>query len=425
MNIQTLPDQKEIEAALGLGGGNRLRLWIRRLVWVAVILGLLAGGIWWYVQRQNQAASISYTTETASRGDLVVKVQATGKIQPTTQVDVSSEMSGVLRVVNVDNNSLVKKGDVLAELDSVKLRAQLERAKASLAAAEARVETARATVAETDVALTRSATLQKKGISSTQDLDSARAAHDRAAAGLAAAQADVAVAEADVKLQAADVEKSRILSPVDGIVLKRAAEPGQTVASSLQAPVLFTLAEDLARMEVEADIDEADIGPVKTGQQASFTVDAYPGREFPADIRTIEFSPKLTENVVTYTAVLGVDNKDLLLRPGMTATAQIVVQQIKDALTVPNSALRYEPPKPQASRGFSITNLILPRMPRFERSSNKATINGERTLYVLDNGEAKPVTVKTGATDGQKTEIVSGDLKDGDPVIVNSTQGAQ
>ena len=422
MNIQSPPDQEDIETALGLDGRGRRKTWLKGLIWLAILGGAAAGGFWWYGQ-QGATNAITYTAEPVNRVDLVVKVQATGKIQPTTQVDVSSEMSGVIRIVNVDNNSIVRKGDVLAELDSVKLKAQLDRANALLAAAQARVLTAKATVAQTDLALERSAALQKKGISSAQEFETASATHDRAAAGLAEAMADIGVAEADVKLQQADAGKSRIVSPVNGIVLKRTAEPGQTVASSLQAPILFRLAEDLARMQVEANVDEADIGVVKPGQRARFTVDAYPGQDFPAVIETIEYSPETTDNVVTYTAILSVDNKALLLRPGMTATAQIVVREIPGAMAVANAALRYEPPKIPASQGFSLTNLFMPRFPRFEKSSNKVAVNGERTLYILVNGGARPVSVKTGASDGQLTEIVSGDLKQGDQVISDSKQG--
>ena len=417
MNIQNLPSQADIEAAIGLDGKSRRRAWVKRVLWLAAILALLAGGAWWYAQNGGKTATVTYETEAAKRSVLVVRVQATGKVQPTTQVDVSSEMSGVIRSVNVDNNSLVKKGDVLAELDAVRLKAQLARVEAARAATKAHLLDANATKAERDLAFNRAEALRKKGISAAIDLDTARAAQARADAGVAAAEADVAVAEADVTMQQTDVTKTRILSPVDGIVLKRQAEPGQTVASSLQAPILFTLAEDLTRMQVEADVDEADIGTVKTGQKASFTVDAYPGQSFPAVIETIEYSPTTTDNVVTYTAILAVDNKELLLRPGMTATAQIVTEDIPQALVVPNGALRYVPPKASAGSAFSITSLFMPRMPRFERSSNKVAANGERTLWILDNGTPKQVTVKTGATDGKYTAIISGDLSEGAAVI--------
>jgi HlyD family secretion protein len=234
-----------------------------------------------------------------------------------------------------------------------------------------------------------------------------------------AAEADVAVARADLAMQETDIVKMRIVSPVNGIVLKRAAEPGQTVASSLQAPVLFTLAEDLTKMQLEADIDEADIGTVRTGQPASFTVDAYPGQPFPAAIEKIEYAPKVTENVVTYKAILSVDNSAMLLRPGMTATVQIVTQTVDGALTVPNAAFRYAPPKDEGSQGFSITNFFMPRMPRFEKAVNPPT-NGERTLWVLDNGTPKAVTVTTGASDGKFTAITSGDIAEGARVIISS-----
>jgi HlyD family secretion protein len=204
------------------------------------------------------------------------------------------------------------------------------------------------------------------------------------------------VVKAELVMQETDITKMRILSPVNGIVLKRAAEPGQTVASSLQAPVLFTLAEDLARMQLEANVDEADIGAVKTGQKASFTVDAYPGQSFPAVIDTIEYSPNVTDNVVTYTAMLTVDNSELLLRPGMTATAQIVTQEVENALAVPNAGFRYQPPRQERSQGSASPTCSCPRIPR--ASAGRPHGDGERTIYVLENGAPKPVKVMTGVS---------------------------
>lgn len=422
MNIQTLPTDAEIQAALGLDRRSRGRRWLSRLVWLSLLLCLIAAGAWWYLQTAGSTAAMVYDTDPATRTDLVIRVQATGKVQPTTQVDVSSEMSGVIRTVAVDNNSLVKKDAVLAELDAVRLQAQLARGKASLASAEARLADAKATRNERQVAFTRAEALRKKGITAAQEMDTAQAALERADAGVAAAEADIAVVKAEIAMQETDLSKTKILSPVDGIVLKRSAEPGQTVASSLQAPVLFTLAEDLTRMQVEADVDEADIGTVKTGQTAAFTVDAYPARSFPAVIETIEYSPNVTDNVVTYKAVLRVDNSDLLLRPGMTATAQIVTQEIKNALTISNAALRYQPPKADNGQGFSITSIFMPRMPRFERAKNTANANGEREIWILADGVPKAVTVKTGATDGVRTAVESGDLPEGAEVITASRQ---
>lgn len=424
MNIQTAPKPEEIEAVLGLDRKGRSRRWLKRGMWLLVLAALVAGGAWWYLQRQQASQAISYDTVAAKRGDLVITVTATGKIQPTTKVEISSEMSGVVRAVNVDNNSLVKRGDVLAELDTASLAAERDRTKASLASAQAQIASAQATLKETGLALARAETLRKKGLSPAQDLDQAQAAYQRALAALAVADAQALVAKADLEIRETDLVKSRILSPINGTVLNRKVEPGQTVASSLSAPELFTVAEDLTRMQVEADVDEADIGAVKEGQAATFTVEAYPDRVFPADIQTVEFAPRNTEDVVTYSAVLRVDNKDLALRPGMTATATIVVKDIKQALTVPNSAFRYAPPKTEAAAGgFSLTNLFMPRMPRFERSSNATPVNGERSLWVLENGTAKEVKVKTGASDGQSTEILSGGLAEGAQVITAQRQG--
>ncbi len=419
MNIQTPPGAADIEAILGLDARSRRRSWLRRLVWLALLVLAAAAIAWWAMARQSGGAAITYDTAPAEVKPIVVRVQATGNIQPTTEVEVSSERSGVIRTVNVKANSVVKKGDVLAELDTERLMAELARDKAALAAAEARLADAKATLNEKQLLFQRAEKLTSRGVSSTQELDTARAAQARAEAGVVAAEADIAVARASMAMTETDLTKTRILSPVDGIVLKRDAEPGQTVASSFQAPVLFTLAEDLARMQLEADVDEADIGDVREGQKATFTVDAYPGKSFPAVIDTIEYSPEVTDNVVTYKAVLTVDNRELLLRPGMTATAQIVVQEVPDALAVPNAALRFSPPKEQKQPGFSVMNMFIPRMPPARKNTAPAA-DGTRTLYVLENGVPKEVTVHVGVTDGKDTEIVSGEIKPGQQVITSS-----
>jgi HlyD family secretion protein len=425
MNMQNLPNPSEIEAVLGLDARSRGKRWLRRLAWLVVMAIIVAGGVWYYLATQSAQQTVTYQTAAAKRADLTVTVTATGQIEPITQVDISSEMSGVIRTVNVDANSVVKKGDLLAELDTVSLAAQRDRAKATLAAAEASVANARATVTETDLALTRAETLNRKGLQTGQDLDAARAAHGRAAAALAEAEAQVLVARADLEIRETDLVKTRILSPINGIVLARKAEPGQTVAATLSSPTLFTIAEDLTRMQVEANVDEADIGAVKEGQAASFTVEAFADRTFKAKIETVEFSPTTTDNVVTYTAVLSAANPDLALRPGMTATAQIVVQEVRNALTVPNSAFRYAPPKASTSTGFSLTSIFMPRPPRTETVTVPVVVNGERSLWVLDNGTPQQVTVKTGASDGLQTEVLSGNLAEGAEVIITARQGSQ
>jgi HlyD family secretion protein len=424
MNIQNLPDQQEIESILGLGRGARAKRGLRRGLWLALAVAIVLAGAWWYQSSQNAANAVAYETVKPVRSNLTVSVTATGTIQPTTQTDISSEMSGVVRSVNVDNNDLIKKGDVLAELDSERYQAQLQSLQASVAGAKARLADAQATLQASDLALARQVALQKKGLVITQDLEAARAAQARAAAAISVAEADIQIADANLDLKQLDIDKSKILSPVDGIVLKRAVEPGQTVASSLQAPVLFTLAEDLKHMQLEANIDEADIGTVEAGQKATFTVDAFSGRSFPARIETIEFSPLTTDGVVTYKAVLSVDNSDLALRPGMTATAQITVQEISNALLVPNAALRYSPPVQARQEGFSFSRLFMPRMPRADgRPAQKEPDTGERVIWALKNNIPVSLSIKTGASDGKLTEVVTGDLDTDTPLITASKKG--
>ncbi|WP_119270076.1 efflux RND transporter periplasmic adaptor subunit [Taklimakanibacter deserti] len=424
MNMQSQITPEDISEALEMDPSARKKRWVRRLFYAATAVLLLGLAGYWYHSSEATANAVAYDTAPAVQTPLTVTVTATGTVQPTTQVDVSSEISGVIRTVNVDANSVVKKGDVLAALDVKRLTAQLARAKATLAANEAKLADAKATLNQRGLVLDRQTALTKKGFAATQALDDAVAARASAAAAVAAAEADIEVAKADIALQEIDIAKSSIRSPVDGIVLKRTAEPGQTVASSLQAPVLFTLAEDLTRMQVEANIDEADIGTVKTGQDAQFTVDAYPGRPFPAKIETLEFSSLTTDGVVTYKAILTVDNADLLLRPGMTATAQITVEKVADTLTVPNAALRYAPPQPKAQTGFDLSRIFFPR-PRGRGQAKRDVPADTRSVWVLKAGRPHEVAVTTGATDGKLTQILKGDLKADDQIITGSRQAAQ
>jgi HlyD family secretion protein len=425
MNIQNLPDQQEIEEILGMGTAARTRRWFSRVLWLAAIAVIVGGGVWWYESSQAAANKITYDTALSKRAGLVVTVTATGTIQPTTQIDVSSEMSGVVRAVNVDNNSLIKKGDVLAELDTERYKAQLRSLQASVEGAKAKLADAQATLDASNLTLSRQQSLQKKGLNVAQDFETAQATHERSVAAIASAQADILIADANLELKQLDIDKSQILSPVNGIVLKRAIEPGQTVASSLQAPVLFTLAEDLKHMQLEANIDEADIGTVKIGQTANFTVDAFTGRSFPAQIQTIEFSPLTTDGVVTYKAILSVDNSDLALRPGMTATAQITVQEIRDALLVPNAALRYSPPVAAKQQSFSLTSLFMPRMPRGEKPVKKDAVAGERVVWTLKDNTPQSMTISTGATDGKMTEVTKGDLAADTALITAAKTGGK
>lgn len=408
----------DVEAALGLGGKNGRR---RRRGWLYALGALVLIGVaGFYFWSAPSSAKISYTTAPAEIGNLVVEVSATGTLQPLTQVDISSELSGVVRSVAAQENQQVRKGDLLAELDTTRLVAQIERAEASVKAAEAKVMDARTTLKETEQALARTQRLSKSGMVAEQALESAQAARDRADSAVASAEANQAIAAAELKLQQADLEKSTIYAPIDGIVLTRSVDPGQTVASSLQAPVLFVIAADLRQMELKAAIDEADIGTVSSGQKARFTVDAFPERRFDAEIRDIAYASVTTEGVVTYNARFEVDNAELLLRPGMTATVAVVTREAKDIITVPSAAFRYRPPVTQARNGWSLQNLFMPRMsrPGGDRQ-RKVAADGTRTLYVLKNGAPEAVKVKTGSTDGEDTEILSG-IAAGDLVITGS-----
>jgi HlyD family secretion protein len=417
--MNTLPNPQDMSAQLGLQRGKSAWRWLKRLIWFLLLIGLTSGGLYWYLGQHKTAAKVSYETEPAAKNALEITVTATGKVQPTTQVDVGSEMSGIIRNVLVSDNAFVKAGDILATLDTVRLVAELARSKALLTAAEAKLLDARATLAQSQSALQRQGKLQKGGLATKDSFETATAGQARAVASVAAAEADIEVAKADLAIQETDLQKSNVRSPINGIVLKRAAEPGQTVAASLQAPVLFTLAEDLTNIQIEVQVDEADIGEVKIGQEAQFTVDAYRERKFPARIETIAYAPETIDGVVTYKATLSAANDDLALRPGMTATARIVVQNIVDALTISNEALRFQPPRKVEAKGFSISQLFLPRFPRGERGKKPASADGLRSIWIRENDEPKELRVKIGASDGKLTEIISGDLKVDAPVILS------
>ena len=352
VNRPSVDSPTSIESALDLNekpGPGRGRLLFRAIV-VAAVLAALGGALYWWTAPAQ--APVAFTTAPVKRGDLTVEVSATGTLQPLIQVDISSELSGVVRSVNVDENDTVKKGDVLAELDTVRIVANVDRAEASVKVAQAQVGQAQTTLKESGQTLSRAQQLSDRGMVAQQALDTALAARDRAVSAVAVAEANLAIARAELKLQQADLQKSRIYAPVDGIVLTRSVDPGQTVASSLQAPVLFVLAADLRKMELKAAIDEADIGAVRPGQPSRFTVDAFPERRFDAEIRDISFASATTEGVVTYNARLDVDNGELLLRPGMTATVAVVTREASDVLTIPNAAFRYSPPAPQSRNGM-------------------------------------------------------------------------
>lgn len=414
---------QKIAQVLGLDATGP-RLSRRQLVVYAAIAAVLLALVVWLAALRESGSDVRYVTEPVVRGDLTVIVTATGSVQPTKHVDISSELSGTVRKVHVDFNSVVKVGQVLAELDTDKLAATVESSRARVAAAKAKVEEAVATRLEKERDLARKSELAKRNVISTLDLDAARAGHDRAVAALASARADVGVAEAELKLNEANLAKAKIVSPINGVVLKRDVDPGQTVASSLQAPVLFTIAEDLRQMEVQVDVDEADVGKVKEGQRATFSVDAYPARRFSAQIRELRYGSEVVQGVVTYKAVLSTDNADLLLRPGMTATAEIAVEHVEQALLIPNAALRFSPPmQTEADKGNGLLRKLMPGRPLFRPATKRDGNDTSRTVWKLRNGVPTAVAIGVGASDGKHTVVLKGDLTEAQAVIVDAVAG--
>lgn len=395
----------------------------RRLGWWLALFATIGLGVMaWSFLGGGEEAPVRYKTAEVRVGHLRVKVSATGKLEPITQVEVGTEVSGTIQAVEVDFNDRVKTGQVLARLDPDQSKAKHRQSEAALNLARARVQEAEATVTETTNKLRRTRDLIAKRLSSDEELDTVAAASGRAAALLAVTQAQVAQAQAQLDADRRTLDKTTIRSPIDGIVLKRQVQPGQTVAASLQTPVLFTLAENLAQMELKVAVDEADVGQVTQGQVASFTVDAYPDRDFPATLTQVRYAPETVDGVVTYGTLLALDNADLSLRPGMTATAEILVREEQDAVLVPNAALRFNPPKAQAAKGSGgLVAMLLPRRtPEVKRipEAGRRTGKGAK-VWVLRDGVPAPVDVRTGATDGVSTQILDDGLAPGTQVLVD------
>jgi HlyD family secretion protein len=402
-----------------------------------VLLLVLSLGYRWVAG--SGADQPRYATAVVDRGDLRVTVSATGNLQPTNEVEVGSELSGLITDVTVDNNDRVQKNHVLAKLDTARLRDSVARSRAALQSAEASVAQATATAQQTKAALARlDEVLELSGgkVPSPAEMDRARAEHARALAGVQAAQASVAQARAQLSSDETNFSKAEIRSPVTGVVLRRQVDPGQTVAASFNAPVLFRIAEDLQRMQLEVKVDEADVGQVADGQRATFQVDAFPGRMFRARVARVDVgsnsstggagapSSAAGNQVVSYTAVLTVDNADGILRPGMTATAEIVTNEKKGVLLVPNAALRFSPDAggPGAGQRGGVTRVLLPGPPRGTNSGRPRDVgigrgSTQRVYVVGADGKPQAVQVTTGDTNGSVTEVTGDGLSEGAQVI--------
>ena len=312
------------------------------LLGIAVV-AILGGGAWWWTARKGEAADSAYRTATIERGDIRVAISATGTLSAISTVTVGSQISGQVTDVLVDYNSEVKKGEVLARIDPSTYEAQIEQGNAQIANAQASLKQAQATLANAELDYTRKADLGRQKLVAQSDVDLARAARDQARAQVNAAQASIRQQTASTQTTRVNLDRTVIRSPVDGVVLTRTIEPGQTVAASLQAPELFTIAEDLSKMKIELAVDEADIGQVKVGQAVSFTVDAFADRQFRGQVQQVRLSATTTSNVVTYPVVVSVDNSDGTLLPGLTVNAEIEVSKRSDVLKLANAALRFKP----------------------------------------------------------------------------------
>ena len=413
---------------------RRIGIGLAVLVVLIILWRLFLGG-------SDQAA---YATRPVERGDLTVIVSATGNLAPTNQVEVGSEQSGTVVDVYVDNNDRVRKGQLLARLDTARLQDAVAQAEAGLASALAGVDQAEATAQQAGATLRRQEQVWRLSggkVPSATELDVARADAARGIAGVATARATVAQARATLSSARTALSKAFIKSPVNGQVLSRSIEPGQTVAASLNAPVLFTIAEDLRQMRLEVKVDEADVGQVRAGQTATFQVDAFPGRTFPATIERVDVGANASSNstgstsssaatattsgVVAYTARLTVGNQEGVLRPGMTATADIITMQKKKVLLVPVAALRFSPDRQRAGNsGGGLTSVLAPRPPRRGggRADREASIGrgSQQTVYVVrDAGDKpEPVQIIVGESNGSQAEVLRGELTDGMQVVI-------
>jgi len=420
-------EEAEFMNKLGIDStSSRRRRWKWTIFIALMIVFFIVIGI--SRNKSGQGEELSYfKTKEVTTGPLTVTVMATGALKPTNQVDVGSELSGIIKTVEVQYNDLVKVDQVLATLDASRYEAQVNQSKASLESAKAQILTAEATEKEAQIKLNRLKEVwQTSGgkVPSKTDLDAAEAALQRARASVANAKAQVSQAQATLEENQTNISKLVIRSPVNGIVLSREVEPGQTVAASFQAPVLFTLAEDLSRMELYVDVDEADVGQVKEGQEATFTVYGYPDKTFKAHITQVRYGAKTVSGVVTYETVLAVDNRELLLRPGMTATAEIMINQLENVLLIDNAALRYTPSEndrmtySDQKPGFFKRIFAKPPRSKTEENEEKTQDKNRKEVWVLRENVLVPIKITTGLTDGIMTEVTGGNIKPGDKVII-------
>jgi len=390
---------------------------LRRLKrpWLLVVLAC-GVGLGWYLNQSPESA-LRYETAVASRGELTQLVTASGQLNPVVKVEVGSQISGIIQKLLVDFNSSVKEGQVVAQLDPATYEANLIQAQGNLSNVVAALELAQ-------LYANRAKSLQAEKLT-------AKADYEKAVADLHQAEAAVKISEGALKKAQVDLARCTIYAPIDGIVISRNVDVGQTVAASLSAPTLFLIANDLAKMQIEADVGEADIGMVAPGQDVEFTVDAFPGQTFHGKVTQVRNFPKTEQSVVTYVTIIDVSNPDLKLKPGMTANVSVVIARRDNALKIPTSALRFRPPKTSEAKKTDSSSAVTEAKSEkksAETTRKKDKRKSERTIYVASaSGTAsagdqtedrpQPVQVKTGISDSSNIEVIEG-LKEGDRVVI-------
>ena len=362
-------------------------------VTIVILLGIAA-----FFLLKNKNEEPKFRTEKVTRGNITEAITASGTVNPVTTVLVGTQVSGTIKSIYADFNSPVKKGQLIAQIDPAAFEAQEEQARANLLAAKANLEKAEASLLDAERIRDRNRKLFSENIVSQAGLDTSETNYETSKAQVSVSKAQVAQTEAALKIAGTNLTYTRILSPVDGIVVSRSVDVGQTVAASFQTPTLFTIAQDLTKMQIDTNVDEADIGKVKEGQDVEFTVDAYPDISFKGTVSQVRNSPVTVQNVVTYDVIIKVDNPDFKLKPGMTANVSIVLSVKKDILKIPNAALRFNPDAKDKTR-------VQHKGPG---------------VWIIENKKTLRITVTTGISDGNYTELVSGDVKEGQEVVLES-----
>ncbi|WP_394836171.1 efflux RND transporter periplasmic adaptor subunit [Pendulispora rubella] len=404
------PMTEELAQALASEEGGRL--WLRRGVLAGVfVLAITAGLVWRAKHRPLPPAK--YVTAAATVGDVFEKVQATGAVQPVLQVNVGAQVNGRVSQVFVDYNSQVKKGDVLAEIDAAVYGTQVAQGQANVVSQRAQVASAKAHTVEARLSYERTKRLYEQSLATRAALETARGAYDAAKATEESARATVGMGEAQLQAQKTNVGYTKIFSPVDGVVVTRSTDPGAMVIASYQSPTLFVIAQDLRKMRVLADIDEADVGRLKEQMDADAVVDAFPGESFHGIVQQVRFSPNNQAGVVTYSAVVEVANPDEKLRPGMTATITIRTREAKSVVRIPNAALRYRPSPPLGADGKPIAQP--PEAPLAKGTGRVFVITSDKP----GEEKAEPKVIAIGASDGIVTEVTDPSLKADTKVVTD------